>query len=430
MDRPFAIDFEWFDRPSAEGPERYTFAALSIAVDKQILTELEDITSRTVRSSMRCSAYDLAVWLLQNWWRLVTEPERNTIDWKMSHCLGGIGQGFLWPDICFSSDGLEMSVQSHPTSRISKAMVRYLNEIHGVLPVDTFKTEVLAFADAVIARLQETGLRSSLLHDLRHDLQQEQADPEITRWREIEALLGFDPESAPEELVNEVRTMSGTQGNAAINELLAFAGPEISPLMQWVTKEAHAIATPVTIPDTDILRKATALIDPALLPWERAEKAAECAKQHWSLAEIPLSNHHLTDLFSMRKGALNGSSQKTPISIGFRNGHADRIDAALSSPYETNRRFALLRVVADQLYSPGLDRLLPVTTTRTARQKFQRAFAQAFLCPAIQLFDFIDNDFSNEKIEDAAGYFNVSPLLIESTLINKGILDRSDTVEL
>ncbi|RDD29692.1 hypothetical protein CR161_02665 [Prosthecochloris sp. ZM] len=427
MDKPFAIDFEWLDRPSAEGPERYTFAALTISIGDQILTELEDISSRTVRSSMRCSAYDLAVWFLQNWWRIVFEPERNSLDWKMSHCLGGIGQGFLWPDICFTSDGLEMSVESHPTSRTNKEMVRYLNNINGVLPVDTFTTEVFSFADAVIDRLQETGFRSSLLHDLREDLLEELSDPQLTRWREIEALLGFDPEFAPEKLVKEVLTLSEAQGIAAINELLAFVGPEIKPLMTWLDTKAHDTTTSVTIPDTDILREKTALIDRTLLPWERAEKAARIAKQHWSLNEIPLSNSNLTDLFSMQKNALTASWPETPISIGFRNGHIDRIDATLScSPYETNRRFSLLRVVADQLYSPNADRLLPVTKTKTARQKFQRAFAQAFLCPADQLIDFIGNDFSDEKIDDAAGYFNVSPLLVKSTLVNKGLLYRVD----
>lgn len=426
MDKPFAIDFEWLDRPSAEGPERYTFAALTISVRSQILTELEDNTSKTVRSSMRCSAYDMAVWLLQNWWRLVIEPERNTLEWKMSHCIGTIGQGFLWPDACFISDGLEMTVHSLPTPRISKQMVRYLNEIHDVIPVDAFKNEVLAFTDAVIGRLEEVNNSSSLLHNLRDDLIQEQADVSSIRWRTIEALLGFDPDLAPEELINEVLSLSENNGSAAIDELLASFGSKFKTLMEWLTTEGHKSSTSMTIPDAGILRDNTSNINSTLLPWERAEEAAKIAKQHWSISEIPVTNKQLTDLFSMQTDALRASNSRTPISIGFRNGHFDRIDATLSSPYEANRRFALMRVVADHLYSPNTDKLLPVTTTKTARQKFQRTFAQAFLCPADHLIEFIDNDFSDEKIEDVAGYFNVSPRLVESTLINKGLLNRSD----
>ncbi|TNJ38962.1 hypothetical protein FGF66_06785 [Chlorobaculum thiosulfatiphilum] len=430
MDRPFAIDFEWLDRPSAEGVERYSFASLTVSVADQILTELEDLNSRTVRASMRGSAYDLAVWLLQNWWRLVAEPERNTLDWKMSHCMGTIGMGFLWPDACFLSDGLELTVQAQPTPRSSKQMVRYLNEIHAQFPVDAFANEVLAFADAVIGRLQETGFSSTPLQELRQDIMQELTDPDMKRWRTVEALLGYDPDCAPEALVEEMIAKSDIYGSAAIDELIAFGGQEIRPIMNWLTKDASDATTSVIVPEADILRKQTSQIDPSLLPWQRAEKAASIVKRYWSIAQAPISTRQLTDLFSMKIDALTEGDMKAPMSIGFRNSHTDHIDAALASPFEANRRFALLRVVADHLYSPDMDRLLPVTTARTARQKYQRAFAQAFLCPAEQLIGFIDGDLSDEKIDKAADYFNVSPRLVESTLFNKGVLKRADFADL
>jgi len=426
MDRPFAIDFEWLDRPTAEGVDRSAFSSLTVFVADQILTELEDLNSRTVRSSMRGSAYDLAVWLLQNWWRLVAEPERNTLDWKMSHCMGAIGQGFLWPEACFLSDSLEMTVHSFPTPRDSKQMVRYLNEIHAQFPVDAFTNEVFAFADAVIGRLQETGFSSTPLHDLHRDLMLELTDPDMKRWRTVEALLGYDPDFAPEELVQEMIAKSDMYGSAAIDELIAFGGQEIRPIMNWLTEDASKASISVIVPDNDILREQTSQIDPSLLPWQRAEKAASMVKQHWSIAPAPVSTRQLTDLFSMKSDALTKADMKAPMSIGFRNGHVDHIDATLGSPIEVNRRFALLRVVADHLYSSDLDRLLPVTTAKTARQKYQRAFAQAFLCPADQLIGFINGDLSDEKIEDAASYFNVSPLLVESTLVNKGVFRKKE----
>jgi len=429
MDRPFAIDFEWLDRPTAEGVERFAFASLTVSVADQILTELEDMNSRTVRSSMRGSAYDLAVWLLQNWWRLVVEPERNTLDWKMSHCIGSIGRGFLWPDACFVSDGSELTLQAHPTSRSSKQMVRYLNDIHAQFPVDAFANEVFAFADAVIGRLQEAGFPSTSLYDLRQDLMQELTDPDMKRWRTLEALLGYDPDFAPEELVQEMIAKSAMYGSAAIDELIAFSGQEIRPIMNWLIKEASDSATSVIVPDTDILRKQTSQIDLSLQPWQQAEKAAIMVKQHWSISQAPISTSQLIDLFSMKSDALTETDAKAPMSIGFRNGYADHIDATFTSPFETSRRFALLRVVADHLYSPDADRLLPVTTAKTARQKYQRAFAQAFLCPADELIGFIGGDLSDEKIENAAGHFNVSPLLVESTLVNKGVLKRAEIAD-
>ena len=62
---------------------------------------------------------------------------------------------------------------------------------------------------------------------------------------------------------------------------------------------------------------------------------------------------------------------------------------------------------------------------KTARQKFQRAFAQEFLCPAKALKEFVGNDFGEDNLANAAHHFNVSTRLVETTLVNKGYLNRS-----
>ena len=112
------------------------------------------------------------------------------------------------------------------------------------------------------------------------------------------------------------------------------------------------------------------------------------------------------------------------MTVGFRNGAPDHLDVCLNTSYSTNHRFALLRLIGDRLYSPDTDKFLPVTTVKTARQKFQRAFAQEFLCPSDALKDFIGEDFGEEKLDEAAHYFNVSTRVIETTLVNKGFIDR------
>jgi Zn-dependent peptidase ImmA (M78 family) len=70
--------------------------------------------------------------------------------------------------------------------------------------------------------------------------------------------------------------------------------------------------------------------------------------------------------------------------------------------------------------------LLPATRLYTQRQKFQRAFAQEFLCPYTELKSYLGSGrLDDEAIEDAASYFQVSPLLIRTTLVNKGMLERN-----
>ena len=82
-------------------------------------------------------------------------------------------------------------------------------------------------------------------------------------------------------------------------------------------------------------------------------------------------------------------------------------------------------MAADCLDNQGNEHLLPVTRASTARQKFQRAFAQEFLCPTEELKDFLEGTpMGDDDINEAAAYFEVSPLTIKRTLVNKGCLER------
>jgi Zn-dependent peptidase ImmA (M78 family) len=82
-------------------------------------------------------------------------------------------------------------------------------------------------------------------------------------------------------------------------------------------------------------------------------------------------------------------------------------------------------MIGDHLYFANQEKLLPATHAKTARQKFQRAFAQEFLCPIEALKQKLETSQPNEDdISNAAKYFYVSPLLVRTTLVNKGALDR------
>ena len=49
-----------------------------------------------------------------------------------------------------------------------------------------------------------------------------------------------------------------------------------------------------------------------------------------------------------------------------------------------------------------------------------------FLCPIEALDDWLDGDYSPEGQDDAAGYFNVSPLTVRTLLVNHGRIDRDE----
>jgi hypothetical protein len=428
MNKLFGIEFNWLDRQGSEPVERMTFAEITITVAGVAVTELEDIYSRTIRPSMRGSAYALAMWLLTNWWRLVREPERKSLTWEMSHRLGAIGEGFLWPNLTFSSDGSAMLITMFSSPHECRQMVRYLNGICEVISVDEFERTVLDFADAVIERLNVMGCRSSTLHDLRKDLADELCQTELRQWREIEALLGYDTDEAPEKMVTDLLAKRELFGSGAVDEMLAQCSERPLQMLDYLDKELRPLAVPMVVPDLDSIRTETGKIEPAYLPWQSATTAVRVAKNHWKLPDGAVSNKLLTDLFSLPSNAFTPASmpkEKSPITIGFRNGIPERMDAYINTPFETNRRFALLRLVADRLFASNSDRFLPVTSMKTARQKFQRAFAQEFLCPAEALKEFLGNDFGEDNLAYAAHHFNVSTRLVQTTLVNKGYLDRS-----
>jgi Zn-dependent peptidase ImmA (M78 family) len=97
----------------------------------------------------------------------------------------------------------------------------------------------------------------------------------------------------------------------------------------------------------------------------------------------------------------------------------------LRSRWAVGKRFELCRLIADGLIAPEGEFLLPATTAKTSRQKFQRAFAQEFLCPSSALLQrFGSLPPEDEDIETAAQHFEVSPLLVRSKLAYLNIVPR------
>ena len=83
--------------------------------------------------------------------------------------------------------------------------------------------------------------------------------------------------------------------------------------------------------------------------------------------------------------------------------------------------------MADRLFRKSTsESLLPATRSNTYRQKAQRAFAAEFLAPIRAVEEFLNGDVSEEAQNDAAEYFNVSPITIHWQIVNKPRISGSD----
>lgn len=435
MNEKFSIDFEWLTKDFGENFDRVTFAEIVIRVNGLVATELKDEAGKTTRQKARLPAYDLAMWLTYNWWRLLWEPERpDLLSWKTSHMLGAVGNGYLWPDLRFSSDGATVTVTSNQTSRGKGEPVRYLNAFVETVSVKDFKDGIQAFVDGVIVRLMDEGIKNTELSELWQEVREETRDRKKKgHFRKLESIMGFDPGEAPDSLMDKLKVDEDIYGSSAVEEMVALEREHSSEAASLLWYETKRQAEQIKIPDTTILRdQILKTIDTNEVTWKQAEAAANIVRKKWALTG-PVKTKHFCDLLGISEEFVqNPLSVRSSISAGFRNGNINGVSVFLNSPYPANRRFAMARLIGDHLrISDEAEKLLPVTAVKTMRQAFQRAFAQEFLCPYGDLNEFLGKEKpTDEMIDNAASHFGVSSRAIVTTLVNKNRLDRNSLDEL
>lgn len=428
MKQGLQFDFEWLASGSLDLSARAGLAALSIWVNRKPATELEDLFAKTVRSAARVSAHDLALWLAANWWRLRWEPQRESLSWNMSHQIGAIGGGFAWPNLSFASDGDFVSVVGQPSSNWVGAPVRYLHTIDETIGAGEFEQGIDRYIEAVLERISSFEEVESALPVLWAEVCEERQNPEQSAGRKLEALLGYDPDEAPSDEIDALQCMARNVGRGAIEEIAcASQNSTMDHVRSLLDYQARAI--PATVAGRNSLRQKISEIARDALPWKQGARAAELVRDAWDVnSGEPILNKNLCDLLGIPLPVLSGaeSARTYPMAAGFRDRAAeDGLKVILTKRPITGRRFELARLVGDDLVTNTGENLLPVTNAKTARQKFQRAFAQELLCPFVALDEFFGGKTpDDDEMEAAAGHFHVSPLLIKTTLVNRGRLPR------
>lgn len=424
----FHIAFDWLDSDLPGLSERATYADIKIAADRTEFTELEDLNAQTVRSTIRASAFHVAQWFSFNWWRLRWEPQDTTFSWKMAHNLAAAGGGYAWPNLIFSSDGEFILIQNFRSSPSETMPVRYLNEVSTNIRAIDVENQMALFIEAVIERLAQRYQKNEELAALWNTVQHERRDEQTSSRRKREALMGFDREEASEELMSRIEEASENHGSDAVSEVAAAAKGRFCEQLDAI-QSLNGTTFDASPDSVEELRQDLQNRDFGFAePWEKAKVAADRARKFWDIGEGPVSNPKLAELSGIRESDLDDCTGKSrlPMSIGLRVDGDMKI--YLNKHRPEGRRFALGRLLADQIFSAATtDHWFPVTDAKTSRQKFQRAFAQELLCPFRELREQIgNNDISEEFIEDTASQYFVSPLLIRSTLANHGAIGRDD----
>lgn len=429
MKEQFEILFSPLPRDHANDIERVSLADVTVVVNGHAATELEDYFAKTVRPSARLSVYRMALWFASNWWRLRWEPEARTTAWQMSHRLGGAGGGYIWPELSFAGEGSWVHIVSKPTTALPFQTIRYLHDSEFFVEAEMFEKGIDRFVEAVIGRLTSVGVSTTELQDIWTEVLQERRDPFQASWRKLEALLGFDPDGAPSALIEELQTAMVRQGPSAVEEIAAASKGRAALDLKALLGLADQASPPIRISNLrELIAEMDRELKPSQLPWQNAGEAARIAREVWAIETGPIENKLLADLFSFPKEWIDFREvpANVPMPAGFRvSSKPEEVKIVFRRKHPTGRRFEFARVIGDHLIARTEDKLLPITESKTERQKFQRAFAQELLCPFTELRDFMGSgEPGDEEIEEAAAYFEVSPLMIRTMLVNKGKLDR------
>ncbi|MBF0183113.1 MAG: hypothetical protein HQM06_01820 [Magnetococcales bacterium] len=430
MSGSFSLVPEW--EPTQHGPDevRQTSGFLRISIGNRLVTQVVDDWARSVRDTVRVSCYPLALWFASSWWRLCWEqapnPERST-DWALSHEMHGAGHGFLWPVMRFESDGERVSIICRASTTGSNEPVRYLTSCRESIPVEAFMEAVTTFIHTVLARLEIVGIQNTELHTLWREVNAERGERQSTFYRKLEAFLGFDPDDAPEVVASKLLQLSPEAGEAAIAEIaVACAGRSPSLMLSDIEKSIFSRGVAGDLSCIPVLTQRGSYQPSNDLPRNRGRAMAQTLRAALDNRMDPIADQRLCDLFGLRLQDLNSADapmDNTPWGLAIRQIEGNHVHLLFRRKHLTGRRFEMARWLGDMLAAPLPDRWLPATDAKSARQQMQRAFAAELLAPIEALQSFLGDEPSDEeRIEESAHYFGVSPLMVKSHLANHGLL--------
>lgn len=402
---------------------------LSMHLGERCLTELQRYGAPESDQCLDAPPLPLAFWFVDNWWRLRWEPAppqgQSDAEWRLAHHMPSAGAGYPWPNISFWGEGERCAVAVHANLHNLQRSLRFI-AAPGIAYVPA--ADVENAIDAFIEQAQsEMGAAGDGLDVEYEDLQAERANAEHASWRKLEAMLGYDPDDAPEGLVSDYLSLAERYGSTGAEEAaLAEQGHESLAAVQHAIDAAEAsraiLRTEASRPEAMVER------DSLLPPWKLGVDAARALRHALSISPGPIRNPALSEVLGMDVDRFARLRRAEPnVAYGLRvrvPTEANASKLALRSRWPQGRRFELCRSLGDLIWSDN-DPLGPISAAKSARQKFQRAFAQEFLCPLSDLRAYMASEQPGEEdIEAAARHFGVSVRLVQTTLANHDIIDQ------
>ncbi|MFT4053855.1 MAG: hypothetical protein QM681_05070 [Novosphingobium sp.] len=422
MNEGLQIESLWEELGHGSPETRATYAALGIRLDDRWVTETDDRLLGRTRRHAPLPAYHFAEWLTWNWWRLRWEPFRSTQSWQLAHNMAAIGGGWIWPNLTIITDGSHLILRPVPTDPRSSEPLRYLSSRSLFANADSFEAAINDFVLRILDRLRGSDGRATNLGALWNELTTERADPRLSRFRKLEALLGWDPGEADDALIEQLEADSEEFGIGAVEELAANGAGERAPLTGLELIEIAGREGGGARPrDAATLGDGSHGFGPETPAWRRGVHAAKALRATEKLGDNAITDPVLCGLVGVIKGTTDRCTARAPISFEL-DGPAGASVIVLRSGLVNARRFDLARILGDRILEGRGAVLRPVTRSYTHRQKAQIGFAAELLCPVEALVAFSAQDLTEESYDDAADHFGVSTSVVRMQLLENRII--------
>ncbi len=411
-------------------------AEILLRVGDSVISRIADTKIGTNRDYFRASSTCLALWLADNWWRLrwetISDSGLPSVDWRLRHELNSASGGALWPPVMIFSVGDRIAFAPSVGKRVVDGPQSYIfSPKICMVAAAEFERELDSFFDAVLGHCAKTD-DGNALKVLLNQITTERNDPELAGWRRLEACLGFDPDAAPDEVVNALVALEKIAGEDGVEEAAhAAPGTSAAQSLSSVIEATRESKVEIDLSLADSLQRDWNLPSYAS-PWEMAEAAATELRSKIGVTRGLLDHTNFADIFKARWDDLKSATATARnLRYGARIGGETRSRVALqtltSKPHD--RRFELARQFGDAVWPKDADFGI-VSRSKSDRQKFQRAFAHSLLCPFDHLQRVIDvSDPTPEAMKIAAKKFLVHPSVVRNQLVYKGYLPFENTNE-
>lgn len=419
-------------------PGRGADDALPISVSARdvVFTRLLRPGSDQPDNFLEAPPAQLAFWLVDNWWRLRFEcvpSGRASPDWRLRHELAAIGGGYVWPRLRIWGDGEGVGLACYADPPGVLGPVRYVVDALTYVSGSAFEAGVDSFFAMAVDGASGFGSDRHALASQVESLRIERADPQLSSWRRLEAQAGFDPDSAPDALMHELAGLAERFGERGVEEAV-LAYPGIDAATELGREIAAASKVGLRCDLSEAVRSfGGPLRTDTVAPWRVAEEAGKRIRSTYSVSSGPLANRELLSMIKADTRSLDNDQQQSEslkYALLLRDDKTACDQVALRSRWASSRRFELARAIGDAAWTGG-DALGPIARSKTARQQFQRAFAQNLLCPIDDLLEYVGTtDPSADDVQAAAKYFDVSERVVQTALVNKHIIDRGRFEEL